>query len=225
MDPSLGSEPWVWQPEPRGIEILVGNRGMGKSTGAKVRTWHTRRLVVDDPHRDEPNLGSGRVTVGQLEQLEQLGALHAGPVRIGVRPTRWDERGRVEDFERLCRCVFRIGGLCFKSHEVGAIIAAAGRVPPAFATLIGEGRHRGVSLLLVAQRFAQVPVLARDNATRIICFRQAGPDDVDDLAKRISDQAMAEKVRTLEPHAYLEWTPESGARIRPPLGLKEGARR
>ena len=46
--------------------------------------------------------------------------------------------------------------------------------PAAFRRLIAEGRHRAVAILLVAQRFGQVPVLARDNATRIICFRQAG---------------------------------------------------
>jgi hypothetical protein len=220
---ALGDEPWVWQPAPADLEIIVGNRGMGKSHAARVRTANVRRLLAWDPMRDEDDLGAGRVTVNQLEKLEDYFALHPrqrglfqGVLRLAVRPTSWDDQSLLDQVERTCRVAYRVGGLCFKLDELGAIVAPPRPPPGALLRVIAEGRHRAVSLVLVAQRFAQVPVLARDNATRIICFRQAGPDDADDLVARVGD--LGARVRSLPERHFLEWTPTGGAQLRPPLG-------
>lgn len=219
---ALGDEPWVWQPPPADLEIIVGNRGMGKSHAARVRTANVRRVLSWDPQRDE-DLGGGRVTVNQLETLEQYFASHPrqrglfqGVLRLAVRPSAWGDQELVDQFDRTCQVAYRIGGLCFKPDELGAVVNPPTPPSPAFRRLIGEGRHRGVSLVLVALRFAQIPVLARDNATRIICFRQAGPDDADDLVDRVGE--LGARVRTLPERHFLEWTPTDGAHLRPPLG-------
>jgi hypothetical protein len=219
----LGDEPWVWQPSPVDLEIIVGNRGMGKSHAARVRTANVRRLLCWDPMRDEDDLGAGRVTVNQLEKLEQYFAGHPlqrglfqGVLRLAVRPVRWSGQDLVDEIERFSRVAYRIGGLCAKLDELGAVVNAPRPPPGDLLRLIAEGRHRAVSLVLVAQRFAQVPVLARDNATRIICFRQAGPDDADDLVDRVGE--LGARVRSLPERHFLEWTPTGGAQLRPPLG-------
>jgi hypothetical protein len=220
---ALGDEPWVWQPAPADLEIIVGNRGMGKSHAARARTANVRRLLAWDPMRDEKQLGAGRVTVKQLEGLEEYFASHPGQrglyqgvLRLAVRPTSWGDAQLVDQVDRFCSAAYRIGGLCCKLDELGSIIKPPRPTPDGLLRLIGEGRHRSVPLVLVAQRFAQIPVLARDNATRIIVFRQAGPDDADDLVARVGE--LGERVRSLPERHFLEWTPTGGAQLRPPLG-------
>ena len=212
----LGSEPWVWQPEPGSIELFVGGIKMGKSHAARVRTRCVRRMLAWDPQRDEPELGHGRVTVGQLEQLEHR--LGAGVVRLAVRPTGWSDAEVIAEFDRFCRCAWRVGGLCVKVDEAGGVVDPR-MWGGAFNKVIREGRHRSLSLVIVGQRFPMSPVLARDNAERLVVFHH-GFDDAPEVAKRLSGRGVMvtpEQVAELARHQYIEWTPHEGARMRPPL--------
>lgn len=213
--PRFGAEPVVWQPEPAALELVTGNRGSGKSHAARVRVRGVRRLLVWDPQGDH-QLGHGRCTVHQLERLVERGMLRVGTVRLSVRPTAWERDELVDEFDRVCRVAYRLGGLCLVVEEVGGVQRPGGSLPGSWDRLIREGRHRGVSLLVVGQRLSQVPVLARDQATRLVAFRQLGGEDAAVLRDKLGDE-LGDQVRQLRPRHYVEWTPDEGAHLRPPL--------
>ena len=218
--PALGHEPWVWQPEPGEIELFVGNIKMGKSHAARVRTKRIRRMLAWDPQRDE-ELGSGRLTVLQLEKLFETHPelLVRGTVRLAIRPTAWSDNDTRDEFDRFLRVAWRVGRLAVKVDESGGIVQP-GNIPPALSKGLREGRHRELSWIFVGQRFPMVPVIARDNASRLVVFRH-GFDDAGDVSRRCSGagvEVTPEQISALAPHHFLEWTPIEGARIRPPLG-------
>jgi DNA helicase HerA-like ATPase len=200
---------WAVQPAAASLVCLCGVRGMGKSTWLREYLRDVRRLVLWDPMR-EGNFGGGSITVAELAR--RVPALHSGVIRYSVYPTRFAAMD--EEFDTFCECAWRIGAVCVAVEEI-SLVASPNAVPENFGRCVAQGRHRGLSLVVVSQRFAQVPRLATANASRIIAYRQSEPRDVRDLCERVGE--LGEQVKDLPKHAYLDWTPDAGARLRAPL--------
>jgi hypothetical protein len=188
---------------------------MGKTHWVRARHAPVRRLLVWDPAGDwtqEHALGGGRITIGEFLERARAGHYNAGVLRLAVRPT-W--RGKIaEEFELFCRAAFRIGALRAVVEEV-SFVASPQSLGPHFLRLIVAGRHRGVSLCVVGQRYAQFPRTCTSQASFICTFRQSENADVEYLRARLGD--VADLVPHLEPRHFVTWTPTGGVLINSPL--------
>lgn len=137
-----------------------------------------------------------------------------GSLRISVYPNSFDSEGMANDFDMLCAAIYDIGALCFVIEEL-SFVCSPSRVPDNFGRLAAAGRHRGVSLCCVGQRFAQFPLLVRGSASRIIAYRQQDPSDVKDLVARIGESGYL--VPQLRNYYYLDWSAERGVAYYSPI--------
>ena len=213
---------WAWQPPAASVVCVCGVRGAGKSFWARdymrpvvrVAAWD----VLDEYGTD---LGGERIPAGEFLARAKAGEFRTGIVRLSIAaPDEWEGDALEAGFDDFCRAVALVGNLLAVVEEV-SLVASPSTVPPLFKRLLAVGRHFGVSLLIVGQRFAQFPRLATGMASRIVAFRQSEPSDVADLGKRLGEidgRDAGEIARTLPPHHRLEWRPETGAQLLPPLG-------
>ncbi len=203
---------YATQPPAAAVDLIVGPRGSGKSKMAAYLSRDVRRFIAWDPLRDRRDLGAGFWTVDQLEQHKA--ALREGVVRVAVVQTDWDDPER--EFVRFCRCVWEIGALYCEIEELSEVCGPS-YMPGALRRLVKLGRHRGIALLCVGQRFAEdFPKGITSAASRIIAFRQSEPADLAALEKRCGPGTAAACASLPEFH-YLDWAPGKGAVTRPPL--------
>lgn len=202
------------QPTPAEVLCVTGARGSGKTTWAKSYLSRIPRVVAWDP------LGEFAELLGERVHLDRLAAhphKDSAVLRLSVDPGPWGvEEGDLEErFGLFCRTVEGIGNLCAVVEEV-SLVASPNRVPPPFARLAAIGRHSGVSLVVIGQRFAQFPRVLTAQASRIVALRQVEPSDLADLDKRIGelgDRKASDVARSLGVGQLIDWTPTEGARI------------
>jgi hypothetical protein len=207
--------PIAVQPPSATRVCVAGVTDMGKSHWVRAYARDIRRLLVWDPERDwagEHALGGGRITLDELQQRVRDRRHDSGVLRVAVRPT-WRKELK-EDFEVFCRCARRIGALTAVIEEVSNV-ASPNSVGLQFNRLIVAGRHRGISLVVVGQRYAQFPRVATGKASMLVTFRQTENADVEYLRERLGD--VADQVKQLEPRHFVTWTPTGGVRIHRPL--------
>jgi hypothetical protein len=213
----VGGESRIAVQPPSAARVCVaGVTDMGKSHWVRAYARDIRRLLVWDPERDwagEHKLGGGRISLEELVDRTRAHSLDAGVLRIAVRPT-WT-KPLEEDHELFCRCVRRIGAVC-SVHEEVSHVASPQSCGLQFRRLIVAGRHRGVSLVIVGQRYAQFPRVATGNASLLVTFRQTENADVDYLRERLGEKA--DLVPRLEPRHFVSWTPTGGVHLHRPLG-------
>jgi DNA helicase HerA-like ATPase len=212
---AMRGEPIAVQPPSATRVAVAGVTDMGKSHWVRAYARDIRRLLVWDPERDwsgEHRLGGGRISLEELVERTRAHRYDSGVLRIAVRPT-W-RKPLKEDFEVFCRCARRIGALTTVVEEVSNV-ASPNSVGLQFNRLIVAGRHRGVSLVVVGQRYAQFPRAATGNANLLVTFQQSENADVDYLRERLGD--VADQVRHLEPRHFVTWTPTGGVHLHQPL--------
>lgn len=215
---ALGAHMLAVQPPAHSRVVVVGATGQGKSVWRARYVEPVRRVILLDPF-SEVQLGGGSVTVDELEQLERDGELRNGIVRLVVTPSDWDDLPG--ELARCCEVAEKAGNVLFAVEEISFYVEgpAPSQTPAAFKRLTVAGRHQRVSMLVVAQRFAQVPTMYRGNASRVVAYRQPDPDDARELAKRLVGQVTPEQIVSLADHHYLDWSPTTGVGTRAPLAL------
>lgn len=184
----------------RDVVLILGKTGSGKTTFLREHLkTATRSLVVDADFCELP--GQPCSTLDELlERLESQDAGGAGFFRCIWTPAL-DE----------------LAAPFVVAREYGPILLTleeADRFPPPaecpeYAEIIARGRHYGVSIAAASLYPFALPAELRRQATRIVSFRQHEPRDIDWLSAVLGEAA--EQLPDLPQHAYLDWSPETGA--------------
>jgi hypothetical protein len=205
------------QPIARSRLAVVGETGMGKSVFRNAYLRDVRRVVLLTPFPGEDRLGGGECSAAELQH--RVPELRSGVLRLVVRPLRseWDDLADV--LERVCDACERIGNLCLAIEEISFFVdgPSPSQTPAAFRRIVVAGRHQRVSLVVVAQRVAQIPTVFRGNLSRIVAYRQPDPDDAAALARRLVRRDLEPELQALPEHHFVDWTPTGGVLHRPPL--------
>ena len=192
------------------VTLFCGQTQSGKSTLALVQALreYARTIVLDSARsRVFDRIAPG----GQFPTWKEMREWIAGP---GLNLPRWcialrsknpaDYARMLADAEYLCGVLV----LCDETHKLCRMGGV--REPLELVALTGAhyGNGRGVALYMVTQRATGVPINVRSQAERVISFKQREPADIKWLAEWCGEE-FAEKVSTLDEHAYLTWpTPE-----------------
>jgi len=190
--------------------IITGSSQAGKSYWTKRYIAKAQRVLVVD----------------HLQEYQDLTAIAGPGLRklisfftsfLPDRPQSWALAYRpgvdslLLDFDMICTWAWEIGNLTFVIEEI-SWYASNNRMPPALANLVARGRHRGIQMIVTAQRPAQIPMLYRENATRLICFRCHEPNSLDYLRTwiRSGDDRLVDQLPLFHVGQYLDYDCASG---------------
>lgn len=175
----------------RDFIVVCGNQGHGKSVWGKIYSKSLTRLLVSDPKAEydadfvsEPADWIENVVTGKTKTF-----------RYGTYLS--------EEIERFGNAAFASGNCAFIVEECALIFKRGEELHEWAKPLIFMGREQRVSLLLVAQRLAKIPIDIRSQASRIISFRQTEPDDVSAAIDRFGE--LGESIPELPILTCLDW--------------------
>jgi DNA helicase HerA-like ATPase len=166
----------------RTITLIVGRTGSGKSTWAKQFAAGQKRLFAFDPFGSFP----GVVFVKDDDILAEHddGAFERGEqFKIGsVDPDTASLLGNLAYLSADCM---------FLCEEASLVFPKMKPLEKWSRDLVFLGRHRSVSMLVIAQRASTIPIDLRSQAHRVVSFTQTEPDDVKALRPWFGDDAEA----------------------------------
>lgn len=193
---------FVREAEPGSVIALIGAPGTGKSRTAKAAAEAWPRRVVYEPHgeRDRVEAARGKELFpwrGDLVRLPDLlrapSVLDRDPLRLVIVPGTLDAERSGRGFAALCRLAWHTGEIAIVAEEA----ALYARHAVAEATLIATGgRHAGVRLVMVAQRWGRIPIDVRECVSHLVAYAGAGAD-LKELAAKCG-AAFAQGVRALK---------------------------
>lgn len=194
----------------RSVSLILGRTGGGKTNFARGLFRRERRaLLLDADFQEFPALYFDSADA-LLDWFEDNGAYErAGlPFRVGYTPL-------YPEWPTMLAAAEKLGPVNIYIEEADRLDDP--RVFPEYDELLTRGRHFGVSLTLLGLHPVKLPKDARRQCTRLVCFQQIDPDDIDYLRHLIGDEA--DKLAHLKPFHYLDWTPQDGACVCPPCPL------
>lgn len=161
----------------RDLIIVVGNQGFGKSVWGKLFTKGKPRLLVYDPQQ------SYNVDFQTDPEHWVPGILESGQKEF-----RYGS-GYPWELSLLGNTAYAAGDCTLLVEECALIFRRGEELHDWAKPLIFMGRIQRVSLVLIAQRAAKIPLDIRSQASRIVTFRQTEPADVDALIDRMGSDA------------------------------------
>jgi hypothetical protein len=176
--------------------LAVGITGAGKTTWVRDHIVRdAERIVAWDVHAE---YGLPTISLDELANDETI--LDEPRLRVAVVPDWEDPEDLSEQFVAFAGIMKTADSLTLVVDEVGLLEGKALRRLVYLAT---QSRHWGMPLVMVSQRAVQVPKTARDQATRIISFRQIDPEDIEALERRMGPRA--QKIAKLPYHKFVGW--------------------
>lgn len=211
-------------PEARDRFVVVGKSGSGKSTYVKrmIAGWIRQgvrvvALDVCDEYSRKGNDGA-LVQLGPLRDrvtVEELAAENGAQLlesRLSLSVVCGESpRAAARAFlllESLLRgsrkqCVLVVDEVGLWTDSSADPLCHRARAQ--LAGLAVAGRKHGLSLVIVAQRAAQISTTVRSQVTQLVSFAQHEPADLDALAER-AGKDFAEKVSRLKPFECIAWS-------------------
>jgi len=152
--------------------FVSGQRGSGKSYWIRHKTTELSRFLLFD------TLSEYQGCAPSFDDLTEL-IEHCQKAGDGFLEALFDDPSEdpKETFPLFCEIGQEIGNLYVIVEEID-IFATPYDVPEELNRLIKYGRHRGVNLIAVSRRPAEVSRLITSQATRFIIFRQFEPRDI-----------------------------------------------
>lgn len=152
----------------REVVIVLGKTGMGKSVMTRKLLQPIRRIFAFDPYRDMPGQ---YINSDILLELYDSGKLHSNNNFFYITDNSDDVElfGSIAYLSGHCALAIEEMGFLFNSHDA---------IPGWMREMVFGGRHRFVSLYVVAQRAVSIPIDLRSQATRLISFAQHEGADV-----------------------------------------------
>lgn len=180
----------------RHIVAVVGKTGYGKSYLVKSSIVHADRCVVFDlqGEYDFPDF----IIISDFNSFKEHMKVHHDDDFLKII-CRFDN---LDDYETAFEICYIVGQMIVVIEEVSNFSSASGTTP-VLEKLIRFGRHTGLSVVGISQRFADMSLLFRNNLDLLICFNLSAPNDIKYLAELPYVGEQAEKVSTLGPHEYL----------------------
>lgn len=165
----------------REVIIVLGKTGQGKSVWTRNFLASRSRIFAFDPVREF----QGAYHDSATDFAEYVDYLNTTPeasffddAAIHKNKTFTVAMSDLNNLDLLGSAAFLTGNCVLMLEEL-AYCFETRRPPQWLRDIIFLGRHRGVSLLVTAQRPMSVPIDLRSQATRIISFAQHEGADVD----------------------------------------------
>lgn len=155
----------------REITAIVGRTGQGKTLWGRAYARSHSRVFAYDPMEAYDDVIYLYDEESVLIRADNETFSSQRSFRYGITdPTMLDL------FGSLCYLSF---GSLFVLEEFSTIHSRGMLMPPWLRRFVFMGRHRHLSLLLVAQRAASIPIDIRSQINRIVTFAQHEPEDID----------------------------------------------
>lgn len=188
----------------REVVIILGKTRYGKSTWLGKFLANKPRRFTFDPFRK---------TAAEYLTADQIIERHeAGLFRPENAPRCSVASHILPDIDLLSSVAFLNGHAYFTIEECGVAFYKGERISEPLQEAIFLGGHQWLSLVLVAQRAASIPIELRSQATRFVSFLQTEKADVkwceDYLGERMAE------VRTLDKFECLDYENNSVSRYR-----------
>ena len=151
------------------IQGVIGASGTGKSSyikGELLRTY--TRLLIWSPLEETDDYQSfcdGVVTTKMSEFVKEL---KAGTRAVIFVPSSRDTEKKAQ-FDWFCRAVWLVPGAHVLVEELSEVTMPSW-APPAWKKLSAAGRHKGLTLIGVSQRPADMDKNFLGNCTEIRCY-------------------------------------------------------
>lgn len=153
------------------IHAVIGASGTGKSSyikGELLRSYS--RLLIWSPLEETDQYGrfcGGIVVPGKITQL--VDAVKT-PAKAMVYVPRGSDAEVKRQFDQFCRIAWTMEGATVLVEELSRVTMPSWS-PPAWRNLSTAGRHKGLTLIGVAQRPANIDKDFLGNCTEIRCYR------------------------------------------------------
>lgn len=186
---------------------IYGASGSGKTFRAKKLIEKCTRLVVFDSLGDFA--GYGWLRVYDIKGLKAaLVKNWQKGFKIAYIPKSGNEESELDEVSMILYAAQaeypRDPQITFVVDELSLCYPKNGKCSTGFTNLACRGRHRGINLIGISQRIAQVNTNFRGNCTSSYFFRPADHVDIDTLAKIIGRDYI-EKIRTMENYNFFHF--------------------
>lgn len=171
------------------IVAVIGASGTGKSSyikGDLLRGYS--RLLIWSPLEETDDYASFCGGVVTRKITDFVAQIKAGTKEIIFEPSGKDLKPQ---FDLFCRCVWQVEGAHVLVEELSQVTMASW-APPAWKKLSTAGRHRGLTLIGVSQRPANIDKDFLGNCTEIRCYRLNYDVDAKVMADSLGMQATYE---------------------------------
>lgn len=179
-EPSTGAENAPVPPKKRAaggtknkakIHAVIGASGTGKSSYIKAELLRKySQLLVWSPLEETDDYQSfcGGVVVRKITDL--VAQVKAGARAIVYWPASGNDKALKQQFDLFCRVAFECVGAHVLVEELSQVTMPSW-APPAWKKLSTAGRHRGLTLIGVSQRPANIDKDFLGNCTEVRCYR------------------------------------------------------
>lgn len=210
-------------PQARTRLAVVGKPDMGKSSHAKrlVKAWLTRglRVVAVDPH-DEYSKDGNPTRLVELGPLrKRMTALELARTPTAILEPRLSLSVVVGDSPRSAARGFMLVARLVRAAEKPCVLLvdevglwtnparhpACHTAAAELATVAISDRKKGISLVVVSQRMAQIPSEVRSTVTDVHAFLQDQQADLEALEARCG-QPFAGEVSQLRQFHHAAWS-------------------
>ena len=191
--------------------LICGSSGFGKSTFAKALLKRKKRVIVFDPMDEYHKEGLKRVTT--LKGLRDAVVRSGGKAfKIAYHPSGVGDAGLPSALNSLCSVIMQaqspykdgaskeIISLFIEEASLAAPNHMQKQGEEAFSYCARMGRHYGIEIIAVTQRFKEVLKSFRGNCHTKVYFRMTEHDDVAEVEKTLPDAKFKGKIGTLPVH-------------------------
>lgn len=186
------------------VIIILGIRGYGKSTWLDKYLSPKPRRFCFDPFRKFP---------AQYLTADQLIEGHERNIFKPENSPRLSIGSHfIPDVDLLASVAFLNGYGYLVLEECGVTFNKGERLSEPLQEAVFLGRHNALSLVLVAQRAASIPIELRSQATRLVSFNQREKNDVKWLEDYFAERT--EEIRSLDKLECLDYENNSVTRYR-----------
>ena len=190
---------------------VFGMSGSGKSYFVKNMIRDMDRVVVFDPEEEYGELPGFQEINDYQQLLEVLYDCWDGSFRVAYVPPDGNEQHALHEVSSLIERMqrpYKDGKLDKRTTLVVDELNLSFPQPykpeyDAFARLCSRGRKRGINIIGVAQRPAEIATRFRGNLPRLACFSLSLPNDIDWVIKATGRPEIAQNIRDLGEHCHV----------------------
>lgn len=154
------------------IIFVSGQRGSGKTFWTRRFCEEHVRIMIFDPMSEYRSAATH-----SYSELEPFLEYMRRASKRSVVDVSFDPLDTLECFRFFCRCALALGNVYVVIEEVD-LFCRPSIMPKELEALIKYGRHKGVNLVAIARRPAEVGRLLTSQATRYVIFNQIEPKDI-----------------------------------------------